>query len=212
MMSLTSMKRSYSRASSDASCPSLAFCAKTSSRARAASSSYNSLRACTLSMSRQRAADSSRLSSTPKVVVSSDIAVKIDDRGAEDKDCIARALLRGTYPGTSTGLDSTPDVRVVYRLPKRRKRYGNRYSNRTGSRKCFDFSKRWSASSSLVSRSKTSRVVNDLRRFWYSIAWRLSQLRVLPQFWRWPLAPEHSAGASPYTISSVCRVIFWRDT
>jgi hypothetical protein len=84
-MSLTSMKRSYSRASSGASCPSLAFCARISSRARAASSSCNSLKARTLFASRQRAVDSSRLSSTPKVAVSSDIVVKIDDRGDEEK-------------------------------------------------------------------------------------------------------------------------------
>jgi hypothetical protein len=63
--SLSSMKRSYSPASSELSWPSLAFCASKSNRALAVGSSRSSPSARTLLASRHRATDSSRLSSTP---------------------------------------------------------------------------------------------------------------------------------------------------
>jgi hypothetical protein len=43
------------------------------------------------------------------------------------------------------------------------------------------------ASSSLVSRSKTSLVVSDLQWHWHCRGWRLGPPRVLPRFWLPPL-------------------------
>jgi len=74
MISPSSMKRSYSFASSGVSWPSLALSASKSSRLLATSLRCNSPSACTLCESRQRATDSSRLSSTPSSVGPCDMA------------------------------------------------------------------------------------------------------------------------------------------
>jgi hypothetical protein len=97
IMSPSSMKRSYSLASSGVSWPSLALFASKSVRIFAASLRCISPRARTLCESRQRAADSSRLSSTPSSIAPCAMAQSYSIRSGK-QDGVATRILRSRHP------------------------------------------------------------------------------------------------------------------